>query len=108
MSVLKEIMQLILLACMWRIPIILSFPFPSFLEKKVLAMEGKREEELQGLRSEKQEMQRLLSKQVDLVGHLEQRLGAALVNNTVLQRQQASLAETVKLLIGLVSQCNRK
>ncbi|XP_034975130.1 angiopoietin-2-like isoform X1 [Zootoca vivipara] len=78
----------------------------SFLEKKVLAMEGKREEELQGFRSEKQEMQRLLSKQVDLVGHLEQRLGTAMVNNTVLQRQQASLAETVKLLIDLVSQCN--
>ncbi|XP_061453094.1 angiopoietin-2-like isoform X2 [Rhineura floridana] len=78
----------------------------SFLEKKVLAMEGKREEELQGLRSEKLEIQRLFSKQMDLVGHLEQRLSTALVNNTALQRQQASLAETVKNLMGLVSQCD--
>ncbi|KAH0631170.1 hypothetical protein JD844_005355 [Phrynosoma platyrhinos] len=67
----------------------------SFLEKKVLALEGKREEELQGLRSEKLEMQKLLSKQVDFVGHLEQRLGMALLNNTALQKQQTSLAETV-------------
>nr|XP_060641710.1 angiopoietin-2-like [Anolis sagrei ordinatus] len=78
-----------------------------FLERKVLALEGKREEELQGLRSEKLEMQRLLSKQMDFVGHLEQRLGMALLNNTALQKQQTSLAETVKHLIGLVSQCNQ-
>ncbi|XP_042297044.1 angiopoietin-2-like [Sceloporus undulatus] len=79
----------------------------SFLEKKVLALEGKREEELHGLRSEKLEMQKLLSKQADFVGHLEQRLGMALLNNTALQKQQTSLAETVKQLIGLVSQCNQ-
>ncbi|XP_032083281.1 angiopoietin-2-like [Thamnophis elegans] len=78
----------------------------SFLEKKVLAIENQREEELQGLRTEKIEMQKLLSKQVDLVGHLEQRLGVALLNNTALHKQQTSLAETVKHLIGLVSQCN--
>uniref|UniRef100_A0A8D0C357 Fibrinogen C-terminal domain-containing protein n=1 Tax=Salvator merianae TaxID=96440 RepID=A0A8D0C357_SALMN len=68
----------------------------SFLEKKVLAMEGKREEELQGLRFEKVEMQKLLSKQTDLVGHLEQRL----------QRQLSSQAETMKHLIDLVSHCS--
>uniref|UniRef100_A0ABM5ERH0 Angiopoietin-2-like n=1 Tax=Pogona vitticeps TaxID=103695 RepID=A0ABM5ERH0_9SAUR len=79
----------------------------SFLEKKVLAMEGKREEELRGLTSEKGEMQSLLSKQTDLIGHLEQRLGLALVNNSALQQQQASLAETVKHLVRLVSQCNQ-
>ncbi|XP_058052254.1 angiopoietin-2-like isoform X2 [Ahaetulla prasina] len=78
----------------------------SFLEKKVLAIENQREVELQGLRTEKMEMQKLLSKQVDLVGHLEQRLGVALLNNTALHKQQTSLAETVKHLIGLVSQCN--
>ncbi|XP_070805979.1 angiopoietin-2-like [Pituophis catenifer annectens] len=78
----------------------------SFLEKKVLAIENQREEELQGLKTEKMEMQKLLSKQVDLVGHLEQRLGVALLNNTALHKQQTSLAETVKHLIGLVSQCN--
>nr|QHR82730.1 angiopoietin [Vipera anatolica senliki] len=78
----------------------------SFLEKKVLALENQREEELQVLKTEKMEMQKLLSNQVDLVGHLEQRLGAALLNNTALHKQQTSLAETVKHLIGLVSQCN--
>ncbi|ETE66304.1 Angiopoietin-2, partial [Ophiophagus hannah] len=78
----------------------------SFLEKKVLAIENQRDEELQGLRTEKMEMQNLLSKQVDLVGHLEQSLGVALLNNTALHKQQTSLAETVKHLIGLVSQCN--
>uniref|UniRef100_A0A670Y3E3 Fibrinogen C-terminal domain-containing protein n=1 Tax=Pseudonaja textilis TaxID=8673 RepID=A0A670Y3E3_PSETE len=75
----------------------------SFLEKKMLAIENQRDEELQGLRTEKMEMQNLLSKQVDLVGHLEQRLGVALLNNTALHKQQTSLAETVKHLIGLVS-----
>ncbi|XP_053123675.1 angiopoietin-2-like isoform X3 [Hemicordylus capensis] len=79
----------------------------SCLEKKVLAMEGKREEDLQGLRAEKVDMQRLLSKQMDFIGDLEQRLGTALSNNTALQRQQNSLAETVKQLTGLVSQCNQ-
>uniref|UniRef100_A0A670XTM7 Fibrinogen C-terminal domain-containing protein n=1 Tax=Pseudonaja textilis TaxID=8673 RepID=A0A670XTM7_PSETE len=73
----------------------------SFLEKKMLAIENQRDEELQGLRTEKMEMQNLLSKQVDLVGHLEQRLGVALLNNTALHKQQTSLAETVKHLIGL-------
>ncbi|KAG8143057.1 hypothetical protein E2320_000338 [Naja naja] len=73
----------------------------SFLEKKLLAIENQRDEELQGLRTEKMEMQNLLSKQVDLVGHLEQRLGVALLNNTALHKQQTSLAETVKHLIGL-------
>uniref|UniRef100_A0A670Y3H3 Fibrinogen C-terminal domain-containing protein n=1 Tax=Pseudonaja textilis TaxID=8673 RepID=A0A670Y3H3_PSETE len=71
------------------------------LEKKMLAIENQRDEELQGLRTEKMEMQNLLSKQVDLVGHLEQRLGVALLNNTALHKQQTSLAETVKHLIGL-------
>ncbi|KAJ7304379.1 hypothetical protein JRQ81_011933 [Phrynocephalus forsythii] len=79
----------------------------SVLEKKVLAMEGRREEELRGLQSEKVEMQRLLSKQTDLIGHLEQRLGLALGNNSALQKQQSSLAETVKHLVRLVSQCNQ-
>ncbi|XP_054856011.1 angiopoietin-2-like isoform X2 [Eublepharis macularius] len=79
----------------------------SFLEKRILAMEGKREEELQGLQSEKEEMQQLLSKQMDFIGDLEQRLGMALLNNTALQKQQTSLAETVKHLTGLGSQCNQ-
>ncbi|KAJ6655609.1 hypothetical protein lerEdw1_004961 [Lerista edwardsae] len=79
----------------------------SFLEKKVLAMEGQREEDLRGLRSEKLEMQQLLSRQMDFIEDLEQHLALALLNGTALQRQQASLAETVKHLTGLVAQCNQ-
>ncbi|XP_060114053.1 angiopoietin-2-like isoform X1 [Heteronotia binoei] len=79
----------------------------SFLEKRILAMEGKREEELQGLRSEKLEMQQLLSKQMGFIGDLEQRLGMALLNNTALQKQQTSLMEMVKHLKGLGTQCNQ-
>ncbi|XP_048355373.1 angiopoietin-2-like isoform X3 [Sphaerodactylus townsendi] len=79
----------------------------SFLEKRIRAIEGKREEKLQGLQSEKLEMQQLLSKQMDFIGDLEQRLGMALLNNTALQKQQTSLVETVKSLTGLGSQCNQ-
>ncbi|XP_044853773.1 angiopoietin-2-like isoform X1 [Mauremys mutica] len=79
----------------------------SFLEKKVLDVEGKHEEELQGIKAEKLEMQSLLSKQTQLIRELEQHLAIASANNTVLQRQQASLMDTVHQLLSLVSQCNQ-
>ncbi|XP_053868118.1 angiopoietin-2-like isoform X2 [Malaclemys terrapin pileata] len=79
----------------------------SFLEKKVLDVEGKHEEELQGIKAEKLEMQSLLSKQTQLIRELEQHLATASANNTVLQRQQASLMNTVHQLLSLVSQCNQ-
>ncbi|XP_019367742.1 PREDICTED: angiopoietin-2-like [Gavialis gangeticus] len=78
----------------------------SLLEKKVLDMEGRHEEELQGLKAEKLEMQGLLSQQAQLIWELQQHLASASDNGTVLQRQQASLVETVHQLLGLVSQCN--
>ncbi|XP_050788073.1 angiopoietin-2-like isoform X2 [Gopherus flavomarginatus] len=79
----------------------------SFLEKKVLDVEAKHEEELQGIKAEKLEMQSLLSKQTQLIRELEQHLATASANNTVLQRQQASLMDTVHQLLSLVSQCNK-
>lgn len=79
----------------------------SFLEKKVLDVEGKHEEELQGIKAEKLEMQGLLSKQTQLIRELEQHLATASANNTALQRQQASLLDTVTQLLSLVSQCNQ-
>ncbi|EMP34885.1 Angiopoietin-2 [Chelonia mydas] len=79
----------------------------SFLEKKVLDVEGKHEEELQGIKAEKLEMQGLLSRQTQLIQELEQHLATASANNTVLQRQQASLMDTVHQLLSLVSQCNQ-
>ncbi|XP_032622672.1 angiopoietin-2-like isoform X2 [Chelonoidis abingdonii] len=79
----------------------------SFLEKKVLDVEAKHEEELHGIKAEKLEMQSLLSKQTQLIWELEQHLAIASANNTVLQRQQASLMDTVHQLLSLVSQCNQ-
>ncbi|XP_067389797.1 angiopoietin-2-like [Emydura macquarii macquarii] len=79
----------------------------SFLEKKVLDVEGKHAEELQGIQAEKLEMRGLLSKQSQLIQRLEQHLTTAAANQTVLQRQQASLLETVHRLMGLASQCNQ-
>ncbi|XP_074977448.1 angiopoietin-2 isoform X2 [Caretta caretta] len=79
----------------------------SFLEKKVLDVEGKHKEELQGIKAEKLEMQGLLSRQTQLIQELEQHLATASANNTVLQRQQASLMDTVHQLLSLVSQCNQ-
>uniref|UniRef100_A0A8D0G742 Fibrinogen C-terminal domain-containing protein n=1 Tax=Sphenodon punctatus TaxID=8508 RepID=A0A8D0G742_SPHPU len=79
----------------------------SFLERKMLALEGKREEELHGIKAEKLEMQQLLSQQNELIGELEQRLSTASLNNTALQKQQASLMETVHQLMGLMSQFNQ-
>ncbi|XP_074832176.1 angiopoietin-2-like [Carettochelys insculpta] len=79
----------------------------SYLEKKVLAMEGKHEEELQGIKAEKLEMQHLLSKQTQLIRDLEQHLTTALANNTALQRQQASLLDTITQLLSRVSPSNR-
>lgn len=70
-------------------------------------MESRHEEELQGLKAKKLEMQGLLSQQAQLVWELQQHLASASANTTVLQRQQASLVETVHQLLGLVSQCNR-
>lgn len=89
------------------IPPLGSLPL-SFLEKKVLDVEGKHKEELQGIKAEKLEMQGLLSRQTQLIQELEQHLATASANNTVLQRQQASLMDTVHQLLSLVSQCNRQ
>uniref|UniRef100_A0A674J9G5 Fibrinogen C-terminal domain-containing protein n=1 Tax=Terrapene triunguis TaxID=2587831 RepID=A0A674J9G5_9SAUR len=73
----------------------------STLNKKVLDVEGKHEEELQGIKAEKLEMQSLLSKQTQLIRELEQHLATASANNTVLQRQQASLMDTVHQLLKI-------
>uniref|UniRef100_A0A8C8RAA5 Fibrinogen C-terminal domain-containing protein n=1 Tax=Pelusios castaneus TaxID=367368 RepID=A0A8C8RAA5_9SAUR len=79
----------------------------SFLERKVLDADSRHEEALQGIKAEKLEMWGLLSKQAQLIQDLEQQLATASANHMVLQRQQASLLETVHQLTGLVSQCNQ-
>ncbi|XP_069478716.1 angiopoietin-2-like [Ambystoma mexicanum] len=79
----------------------------SFLEKKVLEIAGRHEEELQVIKAEKLHTQEELSKQSQLIGELGQQLGTAMLNNTLLQKQQSALMETVNRLMDLVSQCNQ-
>ncbi|XP_072357738.1 angiopoietin-2b [Scyliorhinus torazame] len=78
----------------------------SFLERKVLEMEGKHETELQSIKAERLEMQDLLMKQSVIIGELEKQLSAATQNNSILQSQQISLMETVHNLLNMVSHGN--
>ncbi|KAM4699312.1 angiopoietin-2-like [Discoglossus pictus] len=78
----------------------------SFLENKVLEMEGKHREEIQGIRAEKLQVDELLSKQSAIIGELGQQLSTATLNNSMLQRQQAFIMETVGQLVNMVSQYN--
>ncbi|XP_048469071.1 angiopoietin-2-like [Rhincodon typus] len=78
----------------------------SFLEQKVLEMEGKHETELQSIKAEKLEMQDLLVKQSTIIGELEKQLNVATQNNSVLQSQQLLLMETVHNLLNMVSHGN--
>ncbi|XP_043915955.1 angiopoietin-2-like [Protopterus annectens] len=78
----------------------------SFLEKKILEMEGKHEKELQVIKEEKLQMHEMMVSQSDIIAELDKQLKASMFNNTVLQMQQVSLERTVQELISLVSQCN--
>ncbi|CAI9602570.1 unnamed protein product, partial [Staurois parvus] len=81
----------------------------SFLENRVLEMEEKHREEIDVLKSEKLHVEDLLSKQSGqsgLIRELGQQLNDAMHNNSILQRQQAQLMETVGQLATLVSQYN--
>ncbi|XP_075706653.1 angiopoietin-2-like [Rhinoderma darwinii] len=78
----------------------------SFLQNKVLQMEDKHQEEIEVLRAEKLHVDELLSKQNELIGELGEQLNEAMLNNSMLQRQQAFIMETVAQLANLVSQYN--
>ncbi|XP_053302738.1 angiopoietin-2b [Pleuronectes platessa] len=78
----------------------------SFLEQRLLALEARYGRERQGLQSEKQQLQELLERQGRLVGQLQGELGSSTLNSTSLQRQQASLADTVQQLLAMVNHCN--
>ncbi|XP_075460668.1 angiopoietin-2-like [Ascaphus truei] len=78
----------------------------SFLENKILEMEEKHKEEIGGIRAEKLQVEELISKQSGLIGELGHQLNAATLNNSMLQRQQAFIMETVSQLVNLVSQYN--
>nr|XP_025962861.1 angiopoietin-4 [Dromaius novaehollandiae] len=74
------------------------------LEIRVLEMETKHEAELAGIRSEKEKLQRLVSRQSGTIEDLEKSLLAANANTSLLQRQQLQLLESVQSLARLVAQ----
>ncbi|NWX19243.1 ANGP4 protein, partial [Aegotheles bennettii] len=76
----------------------------NILETRVLEMETKHQAELAGARSEKEKLQRLLSRQSGTIEELEKSLLAASANASLLQRQQLQLLESVQSLVHLVSQ----
>ncbi|XP_051879142.1 angiopoietin-1-like isoform X2 [Pristis pectinata] len=75
----------------------------SFLEQKLLAMEGQHKEEMESLKQERGSLQDLVVRQSRLINELETQLGWATINNTSLQKQQKQLTETVHNLLQLVS-----
>eukprot|EP00064_Thunnus_orientalis_P003600 superscaffoldBa00000301_g3610 len=74
--------------------------------QRLLALEARYGRELQGLQSEKQQLQELLERQSDLVSQLQGELGSSTLNSTLLQRQQAVLTDTVQQLLAMVNHCN--
>ncbi|NWS62325.1 ANGP4 protein, partial [Chunga burmeisteri] len=76
----------------------------NLLEVRVLEMETKHQAELAGARSEKENLQRLVSRQSGTIEELEKSLLAASANTSRLQHQQLQLLESVQSLVRLVSQ----
>ncbi|XP_042656715.1 angiopoietin-4 isoform X1 [Tyto alba] len=76
----------------------------NILEVRVLEMETKHQAELAGARSEKEKLQRLVSRQSGTIEELEKSLLATSANTSLLQRQQVQLLESVQSLVRLVSQ----
>uniref|UniRef100_A0A493T8N7 Angiopoietin 4 n=1 Tax=Anas platyrhynchos platyrhynchos TaxID=8840 RepID=A0A493T8N7_ANAPP len=67
----------------------------NILEVRVLEMEAKHQAELAGLRSEKERLQVVVSRQSGTIEDLEKSLLAASANSSLLQRQQLQLLEAV-------------
>uniref|UniRef100_A0A8C3IAP9 Angiopoietin 2 n=1 Tax=Chrysemys picta bellii TaxID=8478 RepID=A0A8C3IAP9_CHRPI len=78
----------------------------SFLEKKVLDMEDKHTLQLQSIKDEKDQLQVLVSRQNSIIEELEKQLVTASVNNSVMQKQQHDLMETVHNLLTMIATPN--
>ncbi|XP_064304009.1 angiopoietin-2 isoform X3 [Phalacrocorax carbo] len=78
----------------------------SFLEKRVLEMEDKHTLQLKSIKDEKDQLQVLVSRQTSIIEELEKQLVTATVNNSVLQKQQHDLMETVHNLLTMISTPN--
>ncbi|XP_032622300.1 angiopoietin-4 [Chelonoidis abingdonii] len=74
------------------------------LETRVLEMETKHQTELEGIRTEKEKLQSLVSRQSHTIEDLEKSIHAANSNTSLLQWQQLQLLESVQSLVQLVSQ----
>ncbi|XP_068137456.1 angiopoietin-2 [Hyperolius riggenbachi] len=71
----------------------------SHLEKKVLNMEENHSQQLQIIKEEKDKLQSLVLKQNSIIEDLEKQLVTASANNSLLQKQQHDLMETVHNLL---------
>uniref|UniRef100_A0A673U057 Fibrinogen C-terminal domain-containing protein n=1 Tax=Suricata suricatta TaxID=37032 RepID=A0A673U057_SURSU len=71
------------------------------LEHKILEMEGKHKEELDTLKEERENLQVLVTRQTYIIQELEKQLNRATSNNSVLQKQQLELMDTVHNLVSL-------
>ncbi|XP_004850367.1 angiopoietin-1 isoform X1 [Heterocephalus glaber] len=73
----------------------------SLLEHKILEMEGKHKEELDTLKEERENLQSLVTRQSHIIQELEKQLIRATSNNSMLQKQQLELMDTVHNLVDL-------
>ncbi|XP_018426251.1 PREDICTED: angiopoietin-1 isoform X4 [Nanorana parkeri] len=75
----------------------------SLLESKITEMEGRHKVELDTLKTEKETLQGLVSRQTYIIQELEKQLTKATNNNSILQKQQLELMDTVHNLILMVN-----
>lgn len=64
-------------------------------------MEGKHQEELDALKEERENLQGLVTRQSSIIQELEKQLNRATSNNSLLQKQQLELMDTVHNLVSL-------
>uniref|UniRef100_A0A803KC96 Angiopoietin 1 n=1 Tax=Xenopus tropicalis TaxID=8364 RepID=A0A803KC96_XENTR len=75
----------------------------SLLENKMVEMEERHKDELNTIKTEKESLQNLVSRQIYIIQELEKQLNKATNNNSILQKQQLELMETVHNLVKLCS-----
>lgn len=73
------------------------------MEHKILEMEERHKEELDTLKEEKGNLQVLVSRQTYIIQELERQLTKATTNNSIMQKQQLELMDTVHSLVSICS-----
>lgn len=74
----------------------------------MLGLEARYVRELQGLEREKEHLQELVERQSQTVSQLQAEVGSSMRNSTLMQRQQATLMDTVQQLLAMVNNCKGK